>query len=156
MPEFDIGRFVMAPRNVVWDVISDHEGFGQAAPNLSKVEVVEGDGLGMQRRCYNNAGKGWSETCTLWKPGQAYRFEVDTSDYPYPLKKMQGTWSVGDRDGGTQIEMHYVYEMNYRVLGAMLDPVFKVMFRRACNKILADWEKRIANQSAESGVAASA
>jgi hypothetical protein len=62
MPTFEATRVVTAPRGRVWDVISDVAGLAAHAPDLSASELVEGEGEGMVRRCYNKAGDGWSET----------------------------------------------------------------------------------------------
>jgi hypothetical protein len=39
-------------------------------------------------------GRGWSEPCTLWDDGRRFAVAVDTSDYPYLLQVMRGSWSV--------------------------------------------------------------
>jgi hypothetical protein len=89
MPTFETSRFVAAPRQRVWEVVGDVAGIATHAPGLSKSEVMAGEAEGMIRRCYNRAGKGWNETCTVWQPGHRYTMEVDTSDYPYPLRAMR-------------------------------------------------------------------
>jgi hypothetical protein len=66
---FEMERHITAPRAVAWAVLSDLDGWGEHAPNLSKTEVVEGQAEGAVRRCYNNAGKAWNETCSLWEAG---------------------------------------------------------------------------------------
>jgi hypothetical protein len=38
---FEMERHINAPRAVAWMVLSDLDGWGQHAPNLSKTEVVE-------------------------------------------------------------------------------------------------------------------
>jgi ribosome-associated toxin RatA of RatAB toxin-antitoxin module len=126
MPTFETTRVVAAPRAHVWDVVSDAPGLADHAPNLSASEVLEGSGEGMVRRRYRHAGAGWSETCTLWDPGHRYTMEVDTSDYPYPLRVMRGTWAVEDGPAGTRIRLRYDYEVKYglagRALGVLLRP----------------------------------
>jgi ribosome-associated toxin RatA of RatAB toxin-antitoxin module len=140
MPTFEATRVVAAPRGRVWEVISDVAGLGAHAPNLSASEVVEGEGEGMVRRCYNNAGDGWSETCTLWVPGQRYTMEVDTSDYPYPLRAMRGTWAVEDDSGGTRIHLRYEYEPKYGIAGRVLALLMRPVFARTCRRMLDSYE----------------
>lgn len=41
-------RPVAGPVEVAWEVVSDMAAFGDAAPGLSKAEVVEGHGEGME------------------------------------------------------------------------------------------------------------
>jgi ribosome-associated toxin RatA of RatAB toxin-antitoxin module len=140
MAVFETSRIVTASRAEVWEVISDVAGLAAHAPNLSASEVVHGSGQGMVRRCYNRSGEGWSETCTVWSPGSRYTMEVDTSDYPYPLRTMRGTWAAEDDPRGTRIRLRYEYELKYgpggRVLGFLMRPVFAL----TCRKMLDSYE----------------
>ena len=142
MAVFEIERWVPVPQAVAWDVVTDHEAFGRIAPNLSRVHVVAGSGTGMTRRCYDTRGRGWSESCTLWDEGRQYRMEVDTSDYPYPLRKMQGTFGVAEGDNGTTLRMRFDYEMKYGLLGRLLErTLLPRTFRQVCTEILDRWEE---------------
>ncbi|MFY0595345.1 MAG: SRPBCC family protein [Cognatishimia sp.] len=89
-------RKVKAPQNVVWQIINDHPAYADVADNISKVEVIEGDAIGMQRRCYGPHGENWTETCDLYEEGRLYGFTVHTEadSYPYPFETVQGRWSV--------------------------------------------------------------
>jgi hypothetical protein len=110
------------------------------APNLSATEVVEGEGVGMVRRCYNHAGDGWSETCTLWEPGHRYTMEVDTSAYPYPLREMRGMWAVEDDPRGTRIRLRYDYDLKYGFAGRVLGMLMRPAFVRTCRRMLDSYE----------------
>jgi ribosome-associated toxin RatA of RatAB toxin-antitoxin module len=140
MPTFEATRVVAAPRARVWDVISDVAGLAEHAPNLSASEVVAGDRKGMIRRCYNRAGEGWSEICTLWEPGHRYTMEVDTSDYPYPLLAMRGTWAVEDDPGGARIRLRYDYRPKYGLAGRVLALLLRPLFASACRQMLDSYE----------------
>ena len=91
-----VSRKVNVPSDVVWRVMTDHPGYADVATNLSRVDVVAGDGEGMQRRCFGPKGENWLETCDLYVEGQVYGFRVHTEakDYPYPIAALQGRWSV--------------------------------------------------------------
>ena len=144
MSVFETRRYVEAPRELVWEVIFDVELFGEVARNLKSADRVSGEGVGMRRRCYNIKGQGLSETCGLWEEGRRYSMEVDTSDYPYPLEKMQGTWGVEETSGGTIITMRYDYRFKYGVLGSLLDRLLaRRSFAPVCEKILDNWEQEI-------------
>ncbi len=98
----------------------------------------------MRRRCFDHRGRGWSETCTLWEEGRRYSMQADTADYPYPLKKMQGTWAVEDIPGGTLIKMRFEYEPKYGLIGKIMDRlVIRRAFQDLCAKLLINWEERI-------------
>jgi len=141
MQHYETTRKVNAPRSDAWAVLSDLNGWGDHAPNLSKTEVVAGSAEGAIRRCYNNAGKGWNETCTLWQPGRRYVMDVDTSDYPYPLSIMRGTFDVDDAGKGSIIRLRFDYKVKGgpagRVLGLLLRPVFA----RTCKRLLDSLEE---------------
>lgn len=68
----------------LWSAVADHQLFGRLALNLHRVEVVEGSGEGMVRRCDAKGGRSWTESCSIWEPGRRHAVEVDTSHYPYP------------------------------------------------------------------------
>jgi len=144
MPDFYIDREIDAPREVLWKVITNHQLYGEAASNLSKVEVVDGEGEGMKRRCYNEKGEGWNETCILWQERMIYSFEVDTSDYPYPLSKMQGTWGIKDSDNKQRVYLRFDYEVKYGFIGRLMLRMFanEKVWRNICNGILDKWEER--------------
>jgi len=93
-----------------YQVMPDRAGYAGVANNLSRVEVVSGGGLGMRRRCYDNRGRGWSETCSLWEEGYAYSFDLQTSapDYPYPLREMKGTWRAEPFKEGSRVILEFV------------------------------------------------
>ncbi len=145
MSEFKLERLVNASPKVAWSVISDVVGFAEVAPNLSKAEIISGQGQGMQRRCWDTHGGTWTEQCLLWEEDQRYSFAVDTSDYPYPLSKMQGTWGLAEQPDGVLITMHYEYVPKYGPLGWLMDQLYiKLAFRRICEELMDNWENQIA------------
>lgn len=141
MQTFEMERHIKAPRAVAWAVLSDLDGWGQHAPNLSKTEVVEGQAEGAVRRCYNNAGKAWNETCSLWEAGRQYVMEVDTSHYPYPMTLMRGTFSVDDEERGSRVKLRFDYRFKYGVLGRLAGALSRPMFGRTCKRLLDSIER---------------
>jgi ribosome-associated toxin RatA of RatAB toxin-antitoxin module len=111
MASFVADRIIQAPADVAWKVVADLAGYAQIAPGLSHVEILQGDREGLRRRCYDQRGRGWNETCTLWEPGRRYRMQVDTASYPFPLRQLlrafQGTWSVNPVPEGTRITVRF-------------------------------------------------
>jgi Polyketide cyclase / dehydrase and lipid transport len=142
-------RTVSGSIEVAWDVVSDMAGFGDAAPSLSKVEVVEGAGEGMHRRCYDSRGRGWDEVCTVWEEGRRYAMRVKTETYPFPLRQMfrgfSGAWEVEPVTGGTLITMRY--ETDLSRLGGALRPLIRRMFARQCEAILDNWQREIESRA---------
>ncbi|MEP3276304.1 MAG: SRPBCC family protein [Stappiaceae bacterium] len=100
---FRTSRVVDASAAKVWDIMNDHPAYADVASNISKVDVISGQGLGMVRRCFGPKGENWQETCNLFEDGRAFGFRVHTEapDYPYPISGIVARWSVEPRANGT-------------------------------------------------------
>ena len=148
MPEFYAERMVQAPADLVWDVISDVEGYAQAAPNLSKAAIISGEGESMERRCWDNEGNAWSEQCILWEEGRRYSMVVDTANADsHPMKEMKGTWGLQEEEDGVCITMHFEYEPKYGWLGLLLDRLLgRRLARQLTEAIFDKWEEQIESQ----------
>ncbi len=144
-------RTVYASPQVVWQVISDIEHYADYAPNLSKA-IKTSEGNHPTRRCYDNKGQGWNETCVLWREGEVYAFEVDTTpaDYPYPFTKLKGTWGLNTVENGTEIYMYFDYALNKSgVLGWLMNRMMHRSFTPIVEELLDNWEAEIVQQSNE-------
>ena len=153
MSTLNYERTVQAPPHIVWQVISDLEGYADIAPNISKAQVLSGQGQGAIRRCWDPKGQSWNETCTLWDEGRAYTMVVDTTapDYPYPINHLQGTWGMEETEDGVRITMQFDFEVKYGMVGrAMTALVLKRQFNKICAELLDNWEREIANRSTQS------
>lgn len=123
---FIVERVVNAPKDKVWNIISDVGNYHEVtASNISKVEILEGRGLGMIRECSSPTGHSWEEVCTLWDHGKAFAFEVNTQreDYPFPLKSLSGLWRLQELGPHkTKIILDFSYEFkNAFISGYFLD-----------------------------------
>lgn len=153
MPEFYAERMVQASADVVWDIISDVEGYAQAAPNLSRAAVLSGEGAGMVRRCWNNEGNAWSEECVLWEEGRRYSMVVDTANADgHPMKEMAGTWGMQEEEDGVRVYMHFEYEPKYGWLGLLLDRLLaRRVARQLTEAIFDEWEAQTEAQVRRQG-----
>lgn len=149
MSQFRIFRHVSAPPEIVWPVVSDVAGYGDVAPNLSRVEIVQGARESLERRCYDLKGRGWNERCEFWDEGHAYAMEVDTGapDYPYPFRALRGTWRVVPEGAGSRIEMQFDFRLKYGPLGRLLGYVMRPAFSRVCGKLIDNWEALIVERA---------
>ena len=132
---------------IAWSVITDHELYGRLAPNLSRVSPTASDGPGLTRTCANRRGDEWNETCTVWDKGHQYDIAVDTSDYPYPLIEMRGSWSTAATEPvilGMDFRYRSLPGIRGRLFAAAMQAAFPVMLGR----IIRGWR-----QAAESRVA---
>ena len=104
---FCVSRKVKAPASRVWKVMTDHPGYADVASNISKVEIVSGEGLGLQRRCYGPKAENWLETCNHFEEGRAFGFRVHTEapDYPYPIAELTAVWAVVPADTGSEFSI---------------------------------------------------
>lgn len=151
-----VKRSVAAPVDAVWRVMIDHPAYADVADNISKVEVISGQGLGMQRKCYGLKGESWSETCDVFEEGHLFGFKIhtDAPDYPYPFAELSGRWSVVPNRGGSafSIVIHATLKGNW-----LMRTLFLTIGARQFRTILIDladaWAARMENQA---GVEASA
>lgn len=92
----ELRRPVQAPSAVIWRVMTDHGRYSEVASNIRKSEVLEGEGMGMIRRCEGPNGESWTEVCDGYEEGKSYSFRINTEakDYPYPFAKLHGQWTL--------------------------------------------------------------
>jgi hypothetical protein len=148
MYSFEAKRVVRAPLGVVWEVISDHALFGQVAPNLSHVQVLDGQGEGMSRRCTNTEGDSWEESCVVWNPGREYTFEVTNHSDRYPLKQMRGTFGCAEVSGGVEITVRFDYlpKFDPPLMGGLMNWLGQRAAQGSVRAIFDGWEKAISER----------
>ncbi len=133
--------FTSASPERVWQVMSHQEAYADVADNIESVEVTSGHGADMQRRCTDNAGRSWDETCTLWDEGRAYAFRVHTeaADYPYPIAALSGEWALKPMTDGTQITMTFNVTAKSGLLNGLMFKMMAAPFSSTCDKLLLRW-----------------
>ena len=152
MYSLQVKRNIQAPRDIIWEVISDLNHYSDYASNLSRTEVVSGKGVGLIRQCADNRGGEWNETCTLWDEGQRYSFEVDTSpsDYPYPFTFLKGTWGIEETDDSPTLVMRFDYQPkgDLPIIGWSINRfVLHRAFKPIAEDLLDKWEHEILKRS---------
>ncbi len=124
----------------LWPVMIDHELYAKLALNLTAAKGLTPDGLGFQRSCTDTAGRSWSETCTLWEPGRRFDVDVDTSDYPYPLGRMQGSWRVEPAGPeGSTVGMTFAFQPTPGLRGRFFVAVMHLAFPSILKRIVRGW-----------------
>ncbi len=138
-------RDIQVAPAVAWRVMTDHVGYADVADNLSRVEVVDGHGLGMRRRCFDTKRRGWTERCVVWEEGRRFSFLVDTAaaDYPYPLQRLQGTWALEPVADGTRVRMDFAATAKGGRFGHVVLLAMRWPARRLAERLLAKWELRM-------------
>jgi hypothetical protein len=124
-----------------WAVVTDHELYARLAPNLGRVELTTANGPELARRCTNNKGQGWSESCTLWDEGRRFAVAVDTSDYPYPLQTMRGSWSVDQlAPARSRLGMTFLFQPRPGLRGRLFVWTMHAAFPFVLRRILRGWK----------------
>lgn len=144
-------RTIDAPTDVVWDVVTDHDLYAEVAPNLASVEVVDGDGEGMVRRCTDTNGNDWTETCTRWEPNRGYAMtvDVDTSGFHRRLfRRFHGEWRLEPVDDGVSIGITFVFEPRYGPFGTVIVWFLEYRAPGILEAIFDRWEAEIASRAA--------
>lgn len=139
-------RKVKAPQDVVWKIINDHPAYADVADNIAKVEVLEGDSLGMRRRCYGPEGESWMETCDLYEEGRIYGFNVHTEadSYPYPFEKVQGRWSVEELGPESEFRIEiFVKAKGNRFARMMFNKLAPTKFSGLLERLGDRWAERM-------------
>ena len=147
MNVMDTERIIDVPTSAAWAVIANLEGYADiTTAGISRVEVLEGTGEGMIRRCTNDEGESWTETCPLWDEGREYRFIVNTDapDYPYPIDWLEGRWSVEETPEGTKIKAVFRYQLKYGVLGRMMNLIAIRKFQGDVDFLMDKWTEKSA------------
>lgn len=141
-----VTRTVRAPAEAVWEVMTDHPAYADVADNLSRVDVLSGDGLGMMRRCYGPNGENWEETCDLFEPGRAYGFRVHTEaeNYPYPFAELSGRWSVEPHPTGAEFSIEITAVLKGNSLSRWLFAAFaRPQFKTILIDLADGWAARM-------------
>ncbi len=85
---FHWSRTYAVPAQRLFDVVTDLDIYADVAPNLNKIDVMSGEGVGLVRRCTNPDGETWTETYTHWSPPEGFTVAVDVATYPPSLAAM--------------------------------------------------------------------
>lgn len=151
-----------APADVVWDVVTDPDVYESVAPNLSSVEILEGAGTGMVRRCVDTDGNAWTESCTRWEDGRlfAVSVETETSDFHRHLfHRFEGEWRLTEVADGVQITMTYDFETKYGPFGWLLATYFQYKAPGIVEPIFDGWaaeiDRRVCGTGGDEGVSGS-
>jgi len=145
-----VKRAVDAPAETVWDIMTDHPGYADVASNISKVEVLSGEGIGMQRRCFGPKGENWTETCDHFEAGRTYGFKIHTEapDYPYPISDLRARWSVVPKGTGSEFSI----DIEAMPKGGFLArTLFSALAKRQFKAVLVDladaWSRRMEHEA---------
>lgn len=136
-------RIISADKHSVWETISDVANYDKVAPNIDKVKIVSGNGVGLVRSCSHKKDI-WTETCTMWVEGKAYSFIVNTSDprYPHPFEFLKGTWELQELNSySTKITIYFDFQYKRSYQNWLFHPLMKGNFSKTIHELLDNWQK---------------
>jgi|GEM_PF-91577 len=144
MPVLELKAAVRASPELVWQVISDMEGFSRVAPNLTRVEVSHEPGQNLRRRLFDVEGYSWDEEQIAVVPGCSLTMRVDAHYFSSAFSSMYYTWSIVTDGDFSTIYMRYNYQVKWGYPGVLLDRFgFRPKLRSACQQILNNWVQLI-------------
>ena len=153
MAEYKTKRHIKAHADVIWDVISDNETLTEIAPDIFKVENISGEKLGSVRLLHHKSGKSWEEKCIAWEEGHTYTIEIDTTNYPLPVKKMTRTITMEPGPKNVLVKLEYKYSPKYQIFGGFMDkhhtkPILKLFSNQFMENLArkiydSEWEYHI-------------
>ena len=121
MASLELRRRIKARADVVWRVIADMSGLALMAPHVNKVEILEGEGLGLRRRVHDQHGRTWVEVCTDWRDGERYTMRVETGDFVLPFSRMSYECGLEPQGEHVTIGIRFEYLPRYGPIGLLFD-----------------------------------
>lgn len=153
MTRITMRRSIDAPAELVWTVITDPDVYAEVAPNLSQVEVIEGAGEGMKRRCVDTDGNAWMETCHHWEEGRGFAVTVDTETSEFHQRlftRFEGEWRLSKRENGVTVIVQFEFDTRYGPFGWPLARYFEYKAPSLIEPIFDGWEAEIETRRSDS------
>ncbi|MEM7087361.1 MAG: SRPBCC family protein [Bacteroidota bacterium] len=137
-------KVIEAPKDIVWEVISDVGNYNKYATSLTEVKIVSGKGKGMVRSCAHGDDK-WTEICSNWDEGKSYSFNVNTGEgFPYPFKIFNGTWSIEEKTKNkTKLIVRFEYQFPQRWMQWFFSRDTHIALDEGNTVLIDNWEKKI-------------
>jgi len=112
-----------ASKEKVWGIVADY-GNLDWTDGVERVDLINDirQDIGMTRRCYLPGDKYVVERITQWSEGSGYTYVID--DISDPIKTTSYVnWSVSEKSGVTTVGFEIHYEMEYGLLGDILNSI---------------------------------
>ena len=136
-------RSIAAKPETVWNVVADISRNGELADNLlyQKPEYNEiGELTGVV--CANTQGASWREDVLIWEPPTHYSTEVDTTDYPYPFRKMIATNTIQPEGERTRLTVTFEFIPDYpQPVQWIMAQVSRIFMQSIIATALDNWEQ---------------
>jgi CBS domain-containing protein len=105
----------------VWEILTDIKCFADAGPDIIRVEILSGEGLGMIRRVHHRISGSWEEECIEWEPQSHFTMQVRGDNYLLPVTYLRRTTSMVQKQKNVVIAIRYEYTPKYGPFGFFLN-----------------------------------
>ena len=138
-------RTIPVPPSIAWEVATDAAFYGKVAPSLAGVEIARGHGSTAVRRCWDDAGHQWEETCPVYEEGRRVTFQVNLSTHPARnlVQEMSATHLVEAAGVGSEVTLSFDFELKRGPLPWMMLKVSERKLRRELEHIMSSWQARM-------------
>ena len=101
--------------DTVWEILTDNKCFADAGPDIIRVEVLSGEGLGlgMIRRVHHRISGSWEEECIEWEPQSHFTMQVRGDNYLLPVTYLRRKTSMVQKQKNVVITIRYEYTPKY-------------------------------------------
>lgn len=158
MRRMELVRLIDVDPARAWQVVNDAPFYGEIASGLASAAIVSGEEGTAIRRCWDDKGNHWDETCPVYEDGQRVTFKVSMASHPARklLKAMAASHLVEPADGRTRVTLRFDFELQPGPVPWTLLMIGKRGLKRQMCEIMDAWEKRMSHPaSAQVGAMAS-
>jgi CBS domain-containing protein len=119
MPVVAAEKRVKAHVHLVWRCVADLAGDNGIPPVAARVELLEGEGLGLRRRVISREGRGWQEEVIDWQPETSYTVRVQASHFPVTCTSLRYTCDVTAEENRVRVRFWFDYQPRFGVLSSL-------------------------------------
>jgi CBS domain-containing protein len=142
VPVLEVQRRVKAHPDLVWSIVADLGGAAGVPPAATRVEVLEGQRLGLIRRVLGKGGYAWLEECTEWVELHRYTMSVAAREFPVSFARLSYTCCTESdaQDGTVLLRLYFDYQSRFGVLGRLTDRISRLQRLQVyANQLLESW-----------------
>ncbi len=144
MINIEVTQHINAPREKVWEILSDHEGYiafkGVSLAKLLKPGDKERNGLGAVREV-KLLGVTFIEDIVTFEPPQLLEYHV--KECSMPIKHEIGRVELKSKNNGTEIYWISRAEPLLPVIGGLLGKAFTPVYRYIFKQVLLNIKNRL-------------
>ena len=125
--------WIDAPRQKVWDVISDFGNVYLISPDITQSHITSAQetGLGATRHCdFNMMGANVEERIVGWDETHSLKIDVYQRKNLPMIKEMNAEFFLFDENGGTRLQAVMRYELSMGFIGSMMAAMMKPMYSK--------------------------